>query len=33
MRGKKEEKTDENSHNGQVQVQKQVSNYLKALGF
>jgi hypothetical protein len=32
-RGKKEEKTDENSHNGQVQVQKQVSNYLKALGF
>jgi hypothetical protein len=33
MRGKKEEKIDENSHNGQVQVQKQVSNYLKALGF
>lgn len=33
MRGKKEEKSDENSHNGQVQVQKQVSNYLKALGF
>lgn len=33
MRGKKEEKTDENSHNGQVQVQKQVSSYLKALGF
>ena len=33
MRGKKEEKTDENSHSGQVQVQKQVSSYLKALGF
>lgn len=30
---KKESKTDENEHGGQVQVQKQVSNYLKALGF
>jgi hypothetical protein len=30
---KKETKTDENEHGGQVQVQKQVSNYLKALGF
>ena len=32
-RDKKESKTDENEHGGQVQVQKQVSNYLKALGF
>jgi hypothetical protein len=30
---KKESKTDENEQGGQVQVQKQVSNYLKALGF
>jgi hypothetical protein len=30
---KKESKSDENEHGGQVQVQKQVSNYLKALGF
>jgi hypothetical protein len=32
-RDKKESKSDENEHGGQVQVQKQVSNYLKALGF
>ncbi len=30
---KKESKSDENEQGGQVQVQKQVSNYLKALGF
>jgi hypothetical protein len=30
---KKESKNDENEQGGQVQVQKQVSNYLKALGF
>jgi len=32
-RDKKESKSDENEYGGQVQVQKQVSNYLKALGF
>lgn len=32
-RDKKEVKDDENAAGGQVQVQKQVSNYLKALGF